>query len=94
MDREPLSIVEVLKEFRNILVGQQIVVHTDHANLTYKTQHSAQVMQWRLYIKEYSPNFRCIEGKNNTVADTLSRLEIMSGPMEEAFFNKELRAKL
>ena len=52
-ERELLSIVEVLKEFRNILLGQQIRVHTDHENLTYKTFHSKRVMHWRLYIEEY-----------------------------------------
>jgi hypothetical protein len=37
--------VETLKEFRNNPLGQQIIVHTDHANLTYKNLNSERVIE-------------------------------------------------
>src|SRR6476620_9142578 len=70
-ERELLSIVEVLKEFRNILLGQQIHVHTDHENLMYKTFNSDRVMLWRLYIEGFTPDLKYIKGEHNVVADTL-----------------------
>jgi RNase H-like domain found in reverse transcriptase len=33
-ERELLAIVETLKEFQNILLGQKITIYTDHQNLT------------------------------------------------------------
>ena len=76
-ERELLAIVETLKEFRNILLGQQIIVYTDHKNLTCKSFNTERVMQWRLVLEEYGPELNYIKGENNVVADALSRLDII-----------------
>ncbi len=89
--RKLLSMVEVLKEFRNILLGYQIVVHTDHKDLVCQTLNFKRVMCWRLYVQDYSPDFRCIMGENY-VAEAPSRLEIAAEPLEETFFTEELHS--
>ena len=72
---ELLSIVETLKELRNILLGQQINVYTDHKNLTYKSFNTERAMRWRLILEELSPELIYINGSENIVADALSRLD-------------------
>jgi hypothetical protein len=76
--------VETLKEFRNILLGQKLVVHTDHKNLTCKNFNTERVMRWRLILEEYGPELRYIKGENNIVADALSRLDMVPEPRETA----------
>ena len=76
-ERELLSIVESLKEFRNILLGQQIKVYTDHKSLTYKTFNTERIIRWRLILEEYNPELIYIQGSKNIVADALSRLDIV-----------------
>ena len=72
MERELLSIVETLKEFRNILFGQQIEVFTNHLNLTYKQFNTERIMRWHLLIEEYGPTITYVKGQHNIVADALS----------------------
>ena len=82
-ERELLAIVETLKEFRNILLGQKIRIYTDHKNLTYKNFNTERVMRWRLVLEEFGPTLDYIKGEENTVADALSRLEIEEQDMDE-----------
>jgi hypothetical protein len=80
-----LAIVETLKEFRNILLGQKIIIHTDHKNLTHQTFNTERVMRWRLIIKEYGSEFLYVKGEHNIVADALSRLNITPVSIENTF---------
>ena len=67
--------METIKEFRNILLGHQITVYTDHKNLTYNIFNMERVMRWRLILEEFGPELKYIKGENNVVADALSCLE-------------------
>ena len=89
-ERELLSIVETLKEFRNILLGQKIIIHTDHQNLIHNSFTSDRVMRWRLYLEEYSPEIRYIKGENNQAADTLSQLPKMLIHLQSLIHQKAL----
>ena len=73
--KELLTITEFLKEFRNMLLGMKITIFTDHKNLTLTdTQYdNARIMRQRLYIEEFGPTIKYIEGPENVAADTLSR---------------------
>ena len=86
-ERELLSIVETLKEFRNILLGQQIKIYTDHKNLTHINFNVEHVMRWHLIIDEYSPELIYLKGEANIVADALSRLELT--PLHDQQENNE-----
>ena len=76
IEKELLSIVEILKQFRSTLLGAEIEVCTDHKNLTYKLSQFAtqRVMRWRLLLEEYGAKFLYKSGPVNVVADALSRV--------------------
>ena len=75
-EKELLSIVECLKQFRNIVFGYEIIVYSDHKNLVHAAtvSESQRVMRWRLLLEEYGPDIRHIKGVDNVVADAISRL--------------------
>ena len=50
MELELLSIIELLKEYRNMLLGYKIILHTDHKNLIYPKETSLRVKRWKLIL--------------------------------------------
>jgi hypothetical protein len=54
---ELLAIVKILKEFKGMLLGQNINVFTDHANLMRDALGLTldRVYQWRLLLEKYKP---------------------------------------
>ena len=73
-ERELLSIVETLREFKSILWGQRIKVYTNHKNLIHATCgiSSDRFQRWCLLLEGNGPEILYIKGERNTVADALS----------------------
>ena len=57
-EKELISIVECLNQFRGIIFGYKINVYSDHKNLVYAaTQSESQrLFCWRIIPKDFEPN--------------------------------------
>jgi transposase InsO family protein len=76
IEKELLSIVETVKEFRSMLLGSRLNIYTDHRNLSHQlTAYTTQrVIRWRLLLDEFDCSFFYKQGAANVVADALSRV--------------------
>jgi transposase InsO family protein len=79
IEKEMLSIVETLREFRTTLLGAELHIHTDHRNLTFDGITTERVIRWRLFVENFAPSFHWVRGSLNPLADCLSRLPFSEG---------------
>ena len=76
-EKELLAIVWALHKFRSYIMGGKIIIRTDHKALTFlKTCKllSGRLTRWTMAIQDYDISIEYCSGKDNLVADTLSRL--------------------
>ena len=77
LEKELLSIVETLLEYRSFLWGCQIIVFSDHRNLTFDNLRSQRALRWRLIAEDFNITIFHRPGIANVGADALSRLPLL-----------------
>jgi hypothetical protein len=77
--KECYAIFYALKKWTFYLVGKSFVIETDHNNLRWLEQSdNAMIIRWRVFIQNFDCLIRHIPGKENTVADYLSRTSMLN----------------
>ena len=66
--------VEALKEFCTVLLGQRLKIYTDHKKLARINFSTDRLLRWRLILEECGPDIEYIRGEKNIAAYALSLL--------------------
>ncbi|XP_042472345.1 uncharacterized protein LOC122055012 [Zingiber officinale] len=77
-EKELLSIVFALDKFRSYLLCSHVIIFSDHAALKYllmKLDAKPRLIRWMLLLQEFDVEIRDRSGKENLVADHLSRIK-------------------
>jgi hypothetical protein len=87
--QELLSIVLTLHEFWSKWLGAELHIHTNH-KITLNIKDSSQCrLRWISYVDEYGDGLHYVEGSENVVADTFSRLSWKDTPASLAVGKKQ-----
>lgn len=90
IEKELLAIVWGTKMFRHYLYGVKFKIETDHRPLVWLTnfkEPNGRLIRWKIKLSEYNFEIIYIKGKENHVADALSRLPITENLRKEEFVN-------
>ena len=73
-----LAVVNSCEVFKVFLLGRPFLLRTDHIALAAifnsKLKKSSRVIKWVMRLQEFDFKVECIPGKENIVADALSRI--------------------
>lgn len=96
-EKETLAIIYAVNKFRHYITGYEVFVHTDHSairHLMNKPITSGRVTRWLLLLQEFNIAVLDRPGKENQLADFLSRLQNPGEtvPVEDSFPDENLFA--
>lgn len=77
VELEALAVVYTISKFRKYLLGKEFIIESDNQPLkviTSGSPKSARIARWALILQDYKFTVTHIAGKDNCLADLLSRL--------------------
>jgi hypothetical protein len=78
-----------MKQFHHFLITGRFVLYTDHRPLCkLSSVHVKTLNRLQLKMTKFHPNIKYIEGKNNIVADFLSRYHGMNIPVTDVKYDE------
>jgi transposase InsO family protein len=85
-EKELLAVVYALDRFRPYVYGRKFRCVTDHRSLLWlcgKRNPSSRLARWCQLINSYTNDIQFVKGKNNRVADALSRAPFVEEPEKD-----------
>ena len=75
-DLELIAVVHALRVWRHYLLGKMFLLKTDHSSLTFyfkQANLNSSQERWNAFLGEFDMDIQHVKGKENRVADALSR---------------------
>ena len=82
IEKQAYYLVKAIKKFKHYITGYQTFVHIDHATIRYlinKPDVNARIIRWLLLLQQFDLTIIDKLGKENVVADFLSRVNLTVG---------------
>ncbi|KAG0442714.1 Retrovirus-related Pol polyprotein from transposon 17.6 [Dictyocoela muelleri] len=74
VEKEAYAVYKTVTHFRTILLNGNVIVKTDNRNILFKAKnHSTRINRWKKQLAKYKLDIKHINGKENVMADYLSR---------------------
>ncbi|KAG0427035.1 Retrovirus-related Pol polyprotein from transposon 17.6 [Dictyocoela muelleri] len=74
VEKEMFAIYMAINKWKSLIGGSKIIVYTDNKNLLGKSDDfNKKTNRWKASISDFNIEYRHIEGKENIIADELSR---------------------